>query len=288
MYTFQIKIIEFIQQIRSPFADEIFKFLNLFDTQIFYFILIPMIWIGYNYKFGIKLFFIIMLSAIINEFLKNLFHQPRPYIIDPSLAVIHVYSRYGLPSGAAQSAILLPLVFINYFKQKKWPIIWGTNFFFWISLSRLYLGVHFVTDLLAGWAIGFSLFLIYLYIFPLIEKLIKKYNPNYVLLVCQIPILLLYFIPKLERDFFILSSVMLGIFLSNRYSMFLKNPKNGKEFFIRAIFSVAGVFLISLLTYLIRFEVKLFTINIGSYVMGLWISFLCPYFYKRYFIPHKK
>lgn len=229
-----------------------------------------------------------MLSAIVNEFLKNLFHQPRPYILDQSLAVIHVSSRYGLPSGAAQSAILIPLVFINYFKQKKWPIIWGINFFFWISLSRLYLGVHFATDLLAGWTIGFSLFLIYLYIFPLIEKLIKKYKPNNVLLVCQIPVLLLYFMPKLERDFFILSSVMLGIFLSNRYNIFLKNPKNKKEFFIRTTFSVAGVFLISLLTYLIRFEVKLFTINIGSYVMGLWISLLCPYFYKRYFIPHTK
>jgi membrane-associated phospholipid phosphatase len=285
MYTFQLKIIEFIQQIRSPFADEIFKFLDLFDSRIFYFILIPMIWIGYNYKFGIKLFFIVMLSTIINEFLKNLFHQPRPYILDSSLAVIHISNKYGLPSGAAQSAVLIPLIFINYFKEKKWPIIWGANFFFWISLSRLYLGVHFLTDILAGWAIGFSLFLIYLYLFPLIEKVIKKYNPNYVILICQIPVILLFFIPNVERYVFILSSVMLGIFLSDRYNLFLKNPKNKKDFFIRTGFSVAGIFVISILTYLVRIKIQLFTINISPYLMGLWISILCSYLYKR-FLSH--
>ena len=246
MYIFQLKIIEFIQLLRSPFLDELFKFLNLFDTPIFYLILFPMLWIGYSYRFGAKTFFILMLSAIVNEFLKNIFMQPRPYILDPNVGIIHVLSNYGLPSGAVQTAVILPLLLIEHFKKKKWPIIVGINYFFWISLSRLYLGVHFLTDIIAGWFIGLGLFLVYLYLFPLIEKMLKKYKPANIFWIALFCLFILSLVPLLNMHFFGFLAAFLGIFLSNKYDMFLKDTKTLKEFFKRAIFAVLGVFVITL------------------------------------------
>ncbi|KKL18149.1 hypothetical protein LCGC14_2478390, partial [marine sediment metagenome] len=237
MYTFQLRIIEFVQQIRSPILDEFFKFLNLFDTPIFYLILFPLLWIGYSYRFGAKTFFILMISMIINDLLKNIFMQPRPYILDPSVGIIHVLSNYGLPSGASQVAVLLPLLLIEHFKKRKWPIILGINYFFWISLSRLYLGVHFLTDIIVGWFVGLGLFLVYLYVFPHIEKMLKKYKPTNIFWIALLCLFMLSLIPKLNMHFIGFLAAFLGLFLSNKFGMFLKDSKTIKEFFKRAIFA---------------------------------------------------
>ncbi|NGX34025.1 MAG: hypothetical protein K1060chlam1_00370 [Candidatus Anoxychlamydiales bacterium] len=288
MHTFQLKIIEFVQQIRNPILDEFFKFLNLFDTPIFYLILFPLLWIGYSYRFGAKIFFILMVSSIVNNLLKDIFMQPRPYILDPSVGIIHVLSNYGLPSGAAQTAVILPLLLIEHFKKKKWPIIVGINYFFWISLSRLYLGVHFLTDIIAGWFIGFGLFLVYLYVFPLIEKVIKKYKPINVFWIALLCLFVLSFIPKLDVHFFGFLAVFIGIFLSNKYNMFLKDSKKTKEFFKRAIFAIIGVLVITLIVSLILKSWPVFIENTSYFFMGLWISFFCSYLYKRFFKKYKK
>lgn len=288
MYTFQLKIIEFIQQIRSPFIDEIFKFLNLFDTPIFYLILFPMLWIGYSYRFGAKVFFILMLSAIVNDFIKNIFMLPRPYILDPNVGIIHVLSNYGMPSGAAQTAVILPLLLIDQFKKRKWPIVLGVNYFFWISLSRLYLGVHFLTDIVVGWFIGFLLFLVYLYGFPLIEKAIKKHKSKNVLFIALVCLIVLSLIPILNIRFFAFLAVFIGIFYSNKYDVFLKDSKKVKEFFKRSIFAILGVFLITLVISLILKSIPSFIEETSYFFMGLWISFFCSYLYKRLFIKQKR
>ncbi|NGX29084.1 MAG: hypothetical protein K940chlam1_01277, partial [Candidatus Anoxychlamydiales bacterium] len=96
MLGFEFKIIEFLQQFRSPFVDQFFLFLNIFDTKIFYLSFITLIWVGYNYKLGIKIFLILMLSFFVNDLLKAIFMLPRPYIIDPQLTIIKL-SNYGFP-----------------------------------------------------------------------------------------------------------------------------------------------------------------------------------------------
>jgi len=288
MYTFQLKIIEFIQQARSPFLDEFFKFLNLFDTPIFYIILFPLIWIGYSWRFGAKTFFILILSAILSNLLKNVFMQPRPYILDPSVGIIHVLSNFGLPSNAAQTAVILPLLLIEHFKKRKWPIVVGINFFVWISLSRLYLGVHFLTDIIAGWVIGFALFLVYLYVFPWIENFIKKHKASHVFWIATFVVFILSLIPKMDVNFYVFIAIFLGLLLSKKYDMFLKDSKTIKEFFKRAVFSVLGIFLMALVVSFVFGNRPYLIKNTNYTLMGIWISFLCSYFYKKIFIKHKK
>ncbi len=280
MYVFQLKIIEFIQQFRTPILDEFFKFLNLFDTGIFYIILFSVIWIGYSYRFGAKVFFILMISMIVNNILKNIFMQPRPYILDPSVGIIHVSSNYGLPSGASQAAILLSLLLIEHFKKNKWSIAIGINYFFWISLSRLYLGVHFLTDIVAGWFIGFALFLVYLYVFPLIEKLIKKYTFN-VIWISLICLFLGFLLFKMHLNFF---GFVSGMFLSNNFNVFLKDSKTLTEFLKRASFATCGVFLIMFVVSFVLKKWPAFIENANYFFIGFWISFLASYVYRSFFI----
>ena len=278
MLGFEFKIIEFLQQFRSPLVDQVFLFLNFFDTRLFYLIFIPFMWVGYNYKLGIKIFFILMLSFIINDYLKYLFMYPRPYMLDPQLTVIKL-GDYSFPSGAAQAAVLLPLIFISYFKDKKWPIIVGINYFFWISLSRMYLGVHFLSDLIGGWIVGGLLFLFYYYFFPIFEKKIKK-HPAYAFWIYQWSILPILFIPRTSAYVFGILGVFLGLYLSRLYKMFLPNSKNFKELFIRTLFALIGVLLIPLFLKIMQKKIFFLDINVGLYLGGLWLSFSASYLYK--------
>ncbi len=91
-------------------------------------------------------------TALLASFLKTVFARPRPDLFPP-LVVEHSYS---FPSGHTMSAIsfygLLALVLWERRRQG-----WAILFALWVplvALSRVYLGAHYPSDVLASLAIG--------------------------------------------------------------------------------------------------------------------------------------
>lgn len=212
----QIEIIQFLQQIRSPLMDLFFKGLNFFDTGAFFFLLIPAIWFGKSWKAGLKLFTILLLSTFAVHQLKSLFAIPRPFHLIPHLAVIKV-SGCSFPSGGATNSMLLSCLLLTYGKIRfKWLI--ALLFIFLISLSRIYLGVHFPLDVLGGWVLGFLLWALFIYATPPTEKWLKKQSPLVLFLLSQlIPLCLFLSTPSMSN----ISSIAMGITLS---LFFIKPP----------------------------------------------------------------
>lgn len=103
----------------------------------------------------VKLFLIIAASSLSNLFivepLKLIFRETRPL---HSLIIEHSFS---FPSGHAYSAATVYglLTYILYKKYKnKFILIFGTLFILLISYSRLYLGVHYLHDVIFGIVLG--------------------------------------------------------------------------------------------------------------------------------------
>ena len=96
---------------------------------------------------------IVVGAAAMNVLAKLIVHRARPHFW-PSIAP---ETDYSFPSGHAMIslAVLLAAVLLAWPTRWRWPLLLlGGLFVGLIGLSRLYLGVHYPSDVLAGWAAG--------------------------------------------------------------------------------------------------------------------------------------
>ncbi|MDO4709159.1 MAG: phosphatase PAP2 family protein [Pseudomonadota bacterium] len=90
-------------------------------------------------------------SALLNMAAKHYFARPRPAL----WASIAPEATYSFPSGHAMGSMTLAvvLVLLAWRSRMRWPVI-ATMLVFvpMVAISRVYLGVHYPSDVLAGWA----------------------------------------------------------------------------------------------------------------------------------------
>jgi membrane-associated phospholipid phosphatase len=136
-------------------------FFSFFGTEGFFLVAIPLIYWTIDAAMGMRLSVMLMLSGGLNCVLKFLFHSPRPYWINPAVKAFSGESSFGIPSGHSQTSLSVFGLFAALRKNKPGTILLMLLIIL-IGVSRLYLGVHFLTDVLAGWILG--LVSIYLFI----------------------------------------------------------------------------------------------------------------------------
>jgi membrane-associated phospholipid phosphatase len=164
IYSWGIQVIQGIQAAGGPFLTGLFKGITFLGDEEFYLLLFPLIFWCLDTRFGAKLVYILLVSGLINYGLKDLFTQPRPFVLQPGINLIEA-TGYGLPSGHSQTAVVIWGILALRLK-KTWSWIVAGSLMVLIGISRIYLGVHFPTDVLAGWAVGALLLSLVVWVVP--------------------------------------------------------------------------------------------------------------------------
>jgi membrane-associated phospholipid phosphatase len=151
-----METVTFLQRFASPALDTAFQALSALGSTNAYIVLLLSVYLALDSRLGTRLGIFVLVGFYLNFHLKGLLDAPRPFELEPALgrtpeALGH--SGPGFPSAHAQ----LSLTFWGYL---AW---WCRRRYLWvvaavlvalISLSRLYLGMHFPVDVLGGLAIG--------------------------------------------------------------------------------------------------------------------------------------
>ena len=151
-----IDLILWIQAHRTPGLDALFRAITQLGGQLHMFIVPVLLWC-LSYRFGSRLLLTLLLSALVNFALKDLCAQPRPFDMDARIGPDREMG-YGIPSGHAQHTAV-EWAGVAAWVGRPWFTVLATVLVALIGFSRVYLGVHFPTDIAAGALLGTGMLL---------------------------------------------------------------------------------------------------------------------------------
>jgi len=156
MNGFEVEIIKYINSNFShPFLDEFFKFVSFLGDKGWMWIVIALVLvcIPKTRKAGICSAISLVLCLIItNICIKPLIDRLRPYEVETALKIIIPHLNDGsFPSGHTCASFASVFAICKYYKKWTVPLY---VFACLMGASRLYLCVHYPTDVIAGAILG--------------------------------------------------------------------------------------------------------------------------------------
>ena len=152
----ELSILDWFQTLHTPFLDKIMVFITrLGDAGIIWIVLsIVLLLIPKTRKSGVVMVAVLVVDVILcNIVLKNLVARTRPYDVNTGVhLLVAKLHDYSFPSGhtAASFASVTALYLAGEKKLWKFALVLACL----IAISRLYLYVHYPTDVLGGILFG--------------------------------------------------------------------------------------------------------------------------------------
>ncbi len=152
-------ILLFLQEVvRNPVLDPVMKVITTLGNAGIIWILITLLLFlsKKTRKVGWMSFSALLITLFLNNILiKNIVARPRPYyVIEALVPLIKKPREFSFPSGHAGSSFASACILFRKLPKKYgiWALVLATL----ISISRIYVGVHYPTDILAGMVTGIA------------------------------------------------------------------------------------------------------------------------------------
>lgn len=116
----------------------------------------PLIFWCISASVGARLNVLLMTTSVVNLLCKSLVYGPRPYWLSSMITPTATESSFGIPSGHSQMAVSM-WGYLAAKIHKRWAWVAAGTLIMGIMLSRLYFGVHFISDVVVGMLLGIAL-----------------------------------------------------------------------------------------------------------------------------------
>jgi len=198
IHQFELPIIETLQSWGAS-MQPFWKAITILGDETFYLLFMPLVYWCVNALAGFRIGIMLLLSASTNSFFKMIFKSPRPYWLTDKIKAGAFHDSFGLPSGHAQNSAAVWGWTAK--ENNKTVATWILSvMILLIGLSRIFLGVHFISDVLLGWTIGAVLVLIFAHYSKQIGQNLLKLSLPKKLLLTALSALLMILLPALVKS----------------------------------------------------------------------------------------
>ena len=154
---FEFTILDTIQGFRTPAFDNFILLITSLANYVWYILIIGLLLNKPTRKLGVILVVAMILQYLINGgILKHLFARVRPCNVDTTVDLLIKRPKgFSFPSGHSAAAFCaVGVLYGAKIRELFWPVFVLAIL---IGFSRLYLYVHFPTDVLVGAFCGFAI-----------------------------------------------------------------------------------------------------------------------------------
>ena len=235
-------LIRRLQMIRTAFLDGLFKTVTVLGDEMFFIVIAVIAYWCINKRWGYKLINVYLLGCCVVEGIKAIVARPRPYNYYGVESVGEKTSGYSFPSGHSHSiANLSTQVTMRY--QRIYAFIIGGILMVLVAFSRMYLGQHFLSDVMVGLVLGVALAMLLSMAFELLKDK-EELAVLGIVPVCLIVLLVLVIAGKTGSASGVLkvlggySAVSIGYYIEKKY---VKSTVDNKWYFqiLKVVFGLA-------------------------------------------------
>ena len=139
----------------NPLTRRIFRLISRLGDGIFWYCLMLGLLVRYQSDALLPVLHMAaagLVSTVLYKWLKHKTHRPRPYNKNPGISCVTApLDQFSFPSGHTLHAVAFSVVALAYYPALAWLLLPFTAL---VAISRLVLGLHYPSDVLAGILIG--------------------------------------------------------------------------------------------------------------------------------------
>ena len=202
---------QFFEGIRNPFLNAVASALTLFGEPIFMVVLICCVYWLVDKALGERLALVTFTSMLVNASMKVATKRARPYVagnvsrveMDGLVDTVNLQPYESFPSGHSQISGGVAFGFAT--KQRKiWVWIIASLITLGVMWSRVYLGVHYLSDALCGAALG----ILFAFVWDILYRKAERYKYFILVGFSVLAIVMMIFIP--EKSMFEFAGMLLA------------------------------------------------------------------------------
>ena len=242
-FQWEVSLMIWLQSFMGSFETSLASFLSEFGEEMVCVAVIGFLYWCYDKRFGRFVGLNALVGIMLNPMIKNIYLRRRPYFDTPEIKCLKpikkdadIYNiaaqEFSFPSGHATNSVTVYGSAALYKRKNKILAVIAVVLPLLVGVSRVYLGVHYPTDVICGWLLG----LVVILFVPWLQKKLNNDRLLYgILLLMGLPG---FFYCK-SLDFFEGYGMLLGFVLAVEFEQKYVNFENIRGA-LRSVLRVVG------------------------------------------------
>lgn len=210
MTQLELQFLQLLESMRTAFSLKLFEIITMLGEETLLILILAILYYAYDKHLALRIGYITLTSMCTNNVVKNIVKRPRPFAVgkvNPARA--HTATGYSFPSGHTQTIATWSTVFAMKFRKTGVSVLAGIGIVA-VAFSRLFLGVHYPSDVIVGAVLGIAISIGLSLIYDKTSDMQKLYR-NTCFILFPFAILFMIKADPLYDDFYKLYGMLVGL-----------------------------------------------------------------------------